>query len=231
MSLLLTGAGRSGSGLTPDVWLRADALSLANGAAVTSWPDSGLEGLSAEQGTASAQPSFVTNELNGLPVVRFGAGDFLQTAATDLNLAADLTVLVVTNTAAPSKGLVSKDNQANPGSMYYSIGGTVPVLDRPFVEAGVGASAGGAGWRILAVSVSGTAVSHFLDGAANGTDTLAVGTDGTWPLLIGAFGRVTPANFLLGDVAEVMVFASALATADRRTLEAYLGAKYAITVT
>ena len=63
------------------IWLDASQLGLANGAAVTTWPDLSGAGrnLAAGQGTV---PHLKTNELNGLSVVRFdGIDNVLQGVA------------------------------------------------------------------------------------------------------------------------------------------------------
>ena len=60
-------------------WHKADALALADGAGVTTWPDSSGQGRPLDIGAAT----FKTNVLSGLPVVRFdGVDDVLGTAVT-----------------------------------------------------------------------------------------------------------------------------------------------------
>ena len=62
------------------LWLKADSLDLADGDAVTSWKDSGPHGFEFTQGTASAQPSYVTSSsnVNNMPVVDCDGNDFLS---------------------------------------------------------------------------------------------------------------------------------------------------------
>lgn len=53
-------------------WYKADAItSLSDGDAVASWVDSSGNSNTLTQSTAGAQPSYETNELNSLPIVRF----------------------------------------------------------------------------------------------------------------------------------------------------------------
>ncbi len=60
-------------------WLKADALVLTNGAPVTNWVDSSGFGNNATNGTATASPSFLTNQVNGLPAIKFdGVNDVLR---------------------------------------------------------------------------------------------------------------------------------------------------------
>ena len=66
-------------------WHEADALALADLAAVGTWSDSSGAGRSLTQGTGSKQPIFRTNIINSLPVVRFDATQFhaLRSATHD----------------------------------------------------------------------------------------------------------------------------------------------------
>lgn len=53
-------------------WYKADAITgVSDGGAVFSWVDSSGQGNTLTQGTLGAMPSYETNELNSLPVVRF----------------------------------------------------------------------------------------------------------------------------------------------------------------
>lgn len=56
------------------LWLEADELSLADGAAVASWPDKSGAGNDASQGTMAQQPAYVASAFVGRPVVRFTNG-------------------------------------------------------------------------------------------------------------------------------------------------------------
>ena len=53
-------------------WYKADAITgVSDGGAVASWVDSSGQGNTLTQSTLGAMPSYETNELNSLPVVRF----------------------------------------------------------------------------------------------------------------------------------------------------------------
>lgn len=71
-------AGASGAGITDptdiddcELWLDASTLALADNARVATWPDSSGNGHDATQGTAAAKPTYKTNVVNGLGVVRY----------------------------------------------------------------------------------------------------------------------------------------------------------------
>jgi hypothetical protein len=61
------------------LWLKADAGVTLNGSTVSAWADQSGNWNDATQATASYQPTFVANALNGKPVLRFeGSNDFLN---------------------------------------------------------------------------------------------------------------------------------------------------------
>jgi len=83
------------------LWLKADAITgLADGEAVATWLDSSGNGRDAAQATESKQPSYQTNELNGLPAVQTDGGDELLTPSIT-GLAA-LSVYFVVKSSTPN---------------------------------------------------------------------------------------------------------------------------------
>ncbi|QQS60227.1 hypothetical protein IPN41_03870 [Candidatus Falkowbacteria bacterium] len=80
-------------------WWKADALTLNNGVRVSSWTDSSTSGRNATQNNDDFRPTFITNEVNSLPVVRFdGVNDNLN-----LSIISTLkTVFVVMKWADPT---------------------------------------------------------------------------------------------------------------------------------
>src|SRR3954454_18437623 len=71
-----------GTSLTPTVWLKADAVNglnpqgnpnalPANNAQIPFWSDTSGNSRHATQGVVADQPRFITNTVNGKPVVRF----------------------------------------------------------------------------------------------------------------------------------------------------------------
>jgi len=117
-----------GTSLTPTVWLRADAVNglnpqgnpaalPANNAQIPFWGDSSGNSRNGTQGVVAQQPRFVTNQVNGKPVVRFdgattaGQGDFMNIiggaiANTELS---KLTMFIVSNDNRAAGDINNKD--------------------------------------------------------------------------------------------------------------------------
>jgi hypothetical protein len=58
------------------IWLEANSLNLTNGASVSAWPDQSGNGYNATS-TGSAEPTYETNQINGLPALNFSGNQSL----------------------------------------------------------------------------------------------------------------------------------------------------------
>jgi hypothetical protein len=212
-------------------WFKADTLGLADGAAVTSWADSSGNGRDATQGTAGAQPTCQTNELLGLPVVRFDGGDNLVTAA--YTQPGNWTAFAVANnTGAGYPAGVANTRGGNHACFMRWTSSTVA---NTFVGNNVGGNnqdnqaSTAANRQIL--SARAEYVGEFgngqiwVNGTSDGTSTIGgfQNTSST-PLYLGAGNTTTEP--LIGDIAEFFYFDTALSTGDRQSMEQYLSDKW-----
>jgi len=79
LSFAQTGPGGVGNSSNNTVWLDANKLSLSDNDPVSILNDQSGNNNHVFQGTASAQPTFRTNQLNNLPALQFdGSSDFLS---------------------------------------------------------------------------------------------------------------------------------------------------------
>ena len=227
---------------TPVTWLKADALTgLTNGAPVANWPDSTGNGFAATQSNPSRRPIYVTNVINGLPVVRFDA-TALNYLAFSRPVQDDFTIYCVYR---------STQGVGNGTSFWQGAGLVNGEVANTVNDFGLSLNANG---RILAgtgnpdvtlVSTNGVstnglphlatfkrtrnagAISLYVDGLLHAT-----GTGGqqslTSPsqLVLGA--QQTLLNFLTGDMAEVKIYDAALNDSDRMAEESALFCKYGI---
>jgi hypothetical protein len=222
------------------LWLRADLISgLSDGAAVATWPDDSGNARDAAQATAANQPTYRTNVVNGRPVVRFdGTDDWMSTPS--LTFGAFTAFYVYRATA----GLLAEHSASavlNDGDYFHPPGGA-----HAHVRRGGG---GGAlqssydvspnladnAWRLVTRRFDGSHAGHALytNGTLQGKSTVYNSADpGTAAvsvaLHLGARGGAS--LFFAGDLAELLVYDAALSTADREAVQAFLAAKYGLSL-
>ena len=141
------------------------------------------------------------------------------------------------NPAPPVTRCLVRGNQPSPFDYYLVSGTGIPRLLRGDAigsqsVTGVNAPSIGTLYIVLVVLQSpifmvGASATHYLDGSANGTGTInpAINDLGD-PVSIGSRGNFGTA--MHGDYAEILLFNSAVSSADRQSLDLYLGNKYAI---
>jgi hypothetical protein len=204
------------------LWVKADAITgLADGAAVSSWTDQSGNARHMAQATGSKQPTYETNELNGLPVVRFVAASAKQ-LTNSTNFAAPVTVIYVgrQNGGANARVLTTVTNN-------WLLGFWNGAYDKGYFEGWVTSSTAGSpasdtNWHLYSVVQTGALSSVYGNGAliaSNGT-----GVAGPNGLAIGCWQVASECSN--ADVAEVLVYSTALSAADRQAVEGYLNTKY-----
>jgi hypothetical protein len=214
--------------LSPALWL-SDTGSNAG-----QWDDLSGNGRHATQATTANQPAIVTGALNGRQVRRFdGVNDFLDCNGVASVLAGnDLPIsffIVAKSNVTTGFGRVIGGHSAGTDSHFFRLGNAFRYVRQ---AGGVGKPADGAtantSYNIHAVVCSGTTATN----ATNGT-VFASNVDVDVPSLsainsarIGADGAAL--SNLNGDIAEILVFPTALSTENRRRIEGYLSSKYAI---
>jgi prepilin-type N-terminal cleavage/methylation domain-containing protein len=205
-------------------WWKADALTLNNGVRVSSWTDSSNTGNNATQ-SGDARPTFVTNVVNSLPVVRFdGVNDNLN-----LSIISTLkTVFVVmkwvdpTNYGAPILG----DSDGVSAYFYSGLPNQTASQDVVIGD-----------WAWSTVRTGGI----FNNGMQLTNTTLMrdkenfqiitlVPVSGTQAVFdnIGKISHSIYNYSTHADYAEIIVYNTELSTTDRQAVEAYLSYKYNI---
>src|SRR6185312_4578485 len=222
-------------------WFKADALTgLANGAPVSTWPDSSGNGDDATQSINSQKPTFITSGLDGLPVVRFNSTN--QTCLSfPRPVSGDFTIICLFRS---TQGL-------NSGTLFYQgaglVNGEAPGVVNDFgtclfangsICAGTGnpdaAVNSGSGYNdgqphiftFTRKRATGE-IALYVDGALAGTTT-GGGQSLTAPAQLVLGAQQTLINFFSGDIAEVKIYDGALGDAGRIGDENYLRCKYAL---
>jgi len=247
-----------GTSLQPTVWLRADAAKgliptggtvtlPANNSSLSSWVDTSGNSRNGIQNVAAQQPKFITNAVNGKPVVRFdgsstaGQGDFMNIiggawANTDLS---KLTLFIVSNDNrligdVNNKDILStRDNRGNGWVETYEPGTT----QQRYVHIGLGSGSddkvdntlGNDAFHVLEVRRNGLGIELGHDGGLQSTGVLDDFKPTTLNVTQIGNNNNDPNRFFRGDIAEIIAFDNtSLTDAQRKSVESYLLSKYAI---
>ncbi len=222
-------------------WFKADSLTnLANGAAISSWPDETGNGNHAAQNLTARRPTYVVNAINGQPTVRFNAASssylwFYRPVQDDFKVVLVFKSSQGLNTGTgfwEGAGLLSGERPAPVNDFGISLNANGRVLagtgnPDTSLQSGTGFNNG----QPQIVSFKRTRSTGSLMLYVNGT-LVAAGTGGTQSLTSPSFlvlgGQAVLNNFLTGDISEVQIYGAALSDADRVGAERALRCKYGI---
>ena len=222
--------------LSPALWLSD------TGSDVSVWPDLSGNGRNATQATTASQPAIVANGLNGRQIRRFdGSNDTMTFARFDLSaftvfIAAlrssgggtyqtFLQVLQSSTTRAAAEIAINNDNAYGPlligsngNSTTYGRGGSLSENSSRIISgiwAG-GATDGASNYSLWNNGSPTTLTNSNSIGAAAGSASRigSVSSNGT----VG--------SYLRGDIAEILVYPTALSAANRQAVESYLRTKW-----
>jgi hypothetical protein len=246
-ALLGTQAADAGVVLGAAQWLEADVGVTTDGSGnVTNWADQSGNGHDATQSDSSVRPAFISNGLNGLPVIRFnGAGDFLGITGQVLT-SQQFTIMAVVNDTRGSGDGSFREAYSNwsgttfDKSVFLGTTGQNPVsarftddmggsTDPNHNQTGVGVISN-PGTHFIFTGVSDVSDASIYQnanliadhGSALSTRDLS-STDG--PYNIGTQGGF---EFWQGDIAEILVYDRALTASELQSNWDYLDQKFAI---
>jgi len=226
------------------------SLVAADGA-VARWEDKSGNGRHATQSTAGSRPTRKTASQNSRDVVRFGGGSTLS-LASDLSLGASQSVAVVfkpTTTitqSTSSQSLLSGGSyvEAVTSDFSLSLGSTsgnftderlliFALTVNVFGYAKTDGNISGTNLAFYSFTTTGNVFSGRLNGQASFATASSVGGfsaagDVHYPTTLRTIGSRNSAAFFSGDICEVCVFNSALASDARNALESYLISKWGI---
>lgn len=208
------------------MWLDASTIvGLNNGDSIVTWPDESGNGYDATP--FSPAPTYQTNVVNSLPVVRFNGGqDLASNYPTNTKPFTMFAVVNLTDVATYRTIIGS----AGTGGVHWRVnsGTAMANIDKDAV-AGIGTATSATpvgSWTLIAVTYSGTGTyTFYVDGVAAGTGTNDVAFTAD-TAIIGDNG--SGSQRWLGDIAEIICYDSVLSADDRQDVEAYANSKYAI---
>lgn len=216
-------------------WYKADAITgLSNGSAVSSWSDSSGNSNTASQGTATNQPTYRTSIINGQPVVRFdGTNDYMGTSFIPPTGANPRTIFTVTsNHSTTGTGRWVYAYGLSPNNTMYGLMNVISstaYFANDYWNSNLTSSYTSSGTTpIISQVYNGTTDLMYANGTQVGTKTQTLAT-ASGSLRLGARADTVTAYGGF-DMAEMLVFDSALTATQRQMVETYLYRKYNISV-
>ena len=232
----------------PALWLKADSLTLDDGAAVTSWIDSSPNAFEFTQGTASAQPSLVKRDVdfNLKPHVHFDGGDGLAVSFDAKLNPNNMTVFIVSTVDSDDNayhGIIDNLNGNTGWLLYAKMSGSDNYWQwRTGTGSGQTIISAAADTVVPNTPSIVTLKMEGSDGAGGGTTTQTLSVNGKSEATSSAvFTKKTATTStptlgvvgsfqLTGQMAEVIIYDRDLTTAEQYEVEAYLSRKYGVAI-
>lgn len=211
-------------------WWKADAITgLVDTDPVAQWDDESGNARHGTQATGGNKPTYRTNILNGLPVVRFDGGDFLDLAAFTLGTKAAVFAVVILRNTSGAQFIYEQSSDTDQRVFFWKQSGGDLVF---------GYHDGGAFRDYTKTWAPTVDVAYIVDGgtgAANNVVGISGAADSTpartgYPTSASRAAQIgrspgtgSPFN---GDIAELIIYADDLDPADRDAIRDYLSAKW-----
>jgi hypothetical protein len=214
--------------LSPALWLSD------TGSSAGTWPDISGNGRDATQGTTANQPAIIANALNGRQVRRFDGSDFMNTSGFELASVSAFSVVKLTSAPAVAASVFcmgSTSNQARDCLLYFSSSSQTAIQRSNGTTFPTAVVSGNLNqFRVIGGTYNQTNLIAYNNGLA-GSPVSA--SPSTTPNRSGSIGvvRQNPANnafAIIGDIAEILVYPTALSDSNRRNVEIYLSNKWGI---
>lgn len=219
-------------------WYKADAITgLSDGSAVSAWSDNSGNSNNFSQATPTNQPLYKTNIINGKPVLRFdGTNDYMGSSYLPASGANPRTFISVT---LNHKQTASANNYA----YVYHYGGCCnntswglanvmngsAVFGNYYWNSETASSQATTGSHIITQTYNGSTEYMYSNGSQIATKAQVFATGASDYLRLGA--RTSTVTSHGGfDMAELLVFNGALSSNEKAAVEAYLSAKYNVSV-
>ncbi|HEX2674365.1 MAG TPA: LamG-like jellyroll fold domain-containing protein [Polyangiaceae bacterium] len=232
-----TDLGSAGSAGDPNVgnelpasgsllWLRADLGVTQSAGQVTAWLDQSGHGLDGIMDVPSREPALVPSGWNGLPLIRFGGAQSLYLRETIAPTSFTVFVAGRNRNLSDAHGIFlgpggdTANNQLrweNGSSvLIVGLGNGLPETVFAFGDTRT--------FHVLAARYDGS----NLTVSRNGTQVGSAHFMTTGPWQIRQVGGWFSSDFMVGDLAEILVYESALSETDTELTNSYLLRKYGI---
>jgi hypothetical protein len=251
LSRAQTGPGGVGTSATNVLWLNADKDAYNNGGVtpagttddVQQWNDQSGNARNATQPVLSYRPNYITNVVNGLPVLRFSGGNdhIMATGVATANVASVWAVAAYASLPSSNPGILlgapaATGTNVSPANksigLWVSSAAGTQVWGRGIQSNGTSrdisqtTTLNGATFYIINnIYRSATFINQFVNSAAAGNNNLHNGTLSSWTDI--TIGRQASESWS-GDIAEVIFYNTEVNAAQRILIDNYLAAKYGL---
>ena len=216
--------------LAPALWLSD------TGSDPAQWDDISGNNRHATQATAANQPEIVSNARNGRQVRRFNGSKWMDTVGFELSSSSVFSVVKLTSTPAGAASVFcmgSTTTNARDALLYLNSSNQTAIQRSNGTTYPTAVTSGNLNeFRIIGGTYNQTNLIAYNNGVAglpiSASPSITTNRSGA----IGAT-RQSPSNNdfrITGDIAEILVFSTALSPQDRRKVEQYLSNKWAITI-
>jgi hypothetical protein len=220
-----------------NLWLIGDNGVTQSGGVVSAWADQSGNGLNASQGTSTYRPTYVTSSMNGHAIVRFnGSNNYLNVASGFANFTSGVSIFVVAKpsyanwwdrfidfgTGSPTNNLVFARNGNSNTLSYETYNGSWSDLDA------TNAIPVNTAYVLEVVQSSSGSTSIYKNGTSLSMGTVTLPTNVTRTQNYIAKSDGGSDGYYEGDIAEIIIYNSALSTTNRQTVETYLRTKYGL---
>ncbi len=225
-SVALTPVSPGGVNTGLVLWLRADeGTTIATG--VSNWEDQSMAGNDVVQAAGTSQPALTPNGLNFRPVLTFDGGDDLSTTNTGLIGGGNYTKITVSKvTTLPGGQNILSAGGVGTHATYYNPDGEPTILHGSDQLSSIGSEVNN---NIIFTSLYTTSLAvlleQYLDGRLIGTNGGVASYTDPGPTSVGSWQG---GDYMVGDIAEAIMFSAAINPTDRRKVESYLAVKYGI---
>lgn len=214
------------------LWLKSTTGIVKDGSDhVSLWKDQSGNGNDLSQGESSQQPLWANNLVNSRPAIQFdGSSDSLVAGGLDFDDKPQTIFFVLRSPSASSFNALLAPIST---SFYYGFDSalTLGLSDgAAFSSFGTSLQSGRFSvvtFRSAGISAGNITAEGWLDGALMTNAPAASGLGSGTGLMVGA---ASGSVYLLGDIAELILYDTQLGVSDRESVENYLGARYAITI-
>ena len=188
---------------------------------VSAWNDKSGQANHVTQATGSKQPLWVDQVQDTFPTIRFdGSNDEMAvTYGSSLSTAATVFIVCTMPTASGGERMVFDGLTSGGRFAYLKSSGNIHYMYR---GNGVSSTTVDKTMRMFTLVWNGSSSSLGIDGTDVATGN--VGTQSPTGLRLGA--QYNSANFGDTDICEILIYGSALSTADRTSIENYLSNKW-----